>query len=232
MKRNPIVLRAFRCGTAAAMFCLVAAGFAAAQSVGPRPGSSTTQGTAEEYSRRSQSIILGRDGQDQGISEKLDRIATQLQNIIKRLERLEAQSGGQGNSQAVSQSKDDKAKSLLTSLDIITKGEQRVESLRKQLFDLMDKEGSLRGRITQLDVELRAENIDRNVAFSGSLRPEELREAKRKALEAEKKSAQQALTDVLSVRTGLEGSLQKAEALLEKLRQKFEKDIDAALVEN
>lgn len=188
----------------------------------------TKSPTPEEYSRQSQGIITGSGSQDQAVIDRLDRIASQLQTISRRLDRLE----GQSNSQSTQSSKDDKSKSLLTSLDIITKGEQRVESLRRQLFEVMDKESSLRAKIDQLEIDARPENIDRNLAFSGSLRPEELRDARRKAIEAERKNAQLTLVDIQSLRSALEGNLTKAETLVEKLRQKFEKDIDSALTEN
>jgi uncharacterized protein YhaN len=159
--------------------------------------------------------------QDSTVAERLDRISQQLLAISKRLDAIESNG-------AVPQA-DDRAKSLLTSLDIISKGEQRVESLRKQSLDLMEKEAAMRGRVDQLDADMRPEVIDRSLAFSGSLRPEEAREARRRALEAEKRSVQTTLAELQAARSGIEANLLRAEALVEKLRQKFEKDIDAAL---
>lgn len=185
------------------------------------PAPTPKPATPAEYSRQNQDIILGNSGQDQGIIERLDKISSQLQSIARRMDRLEGQSE--------TPSKEDKSKGLLTNLDIITKGEQRVETLRRQLFEVLDKQAAVRAKIDQLEIDARPESIDRSIAFSGTLRPDELREARRKSLEAERKNAVLTLADLQTVRGGLESNLAKAEALVEKLRAKFEKDIDSAL---
>jgi hypothetical protein len=118
---------------------------------------------------------------------------------------------------------------LLTNLDILTKAEQRVESLRKQRFDLVEKENSIRSRIDQIDVDIRPESIEKNIALVGTLRPEELREARRKSLDAERRNLQSMLNEIIASRTSLENNLLRADALVEKLRVKLEKDIDNAL---
>lgn len=159
--------------------------------------------------------------QDQTLGERLDRISRQLAGIERRLDRLEGKQ--------VPPPVEDKTKSLVTGLEIITKGEQRVESLRKQVFELKDKEASLRGLIDQLDADLRPEAIERSLAFTGSLRPDELREARRRSLDSQRRAAQASLTEVQAARIGVEANLLRAEALVEKLRLKFEKDIETAL---
>ncbi|HYJ90838.1 MAG TPA: hypothetical protein VEV84_06000, partial [Pyrinomonadaceae bacterium] len=122
-----------------------------------------------------------------------------------------------------------KQKRLSMNLDILTKAEQRSEDLRKQRFELAEKENSTRLRLDQIDIESRPEMIERSIATVGSLRPEELREAKRKSLEAEKRNLQSLLNDITSTRAALDQSLLKSDALIEKLRTKLEKDIDDAL---
>jgi len=124
---------------------------------------------------------------------------------------------------------DAKHKKLLLNLDILTRAEQRAETLRKQVFDLMEKENTTRAKVGQIDNDLRPESIDRTVAFAGSLRPEELRSTRKKTLEAEKANLENLLVEIQRNRANLDQSVQKADALVEKLRARLEKEIDAAL---
>ena len=124
---------------------------------------------------------------------------------------------------------DQKQKRLALNLEILTKAEQRVESLRKQSFEMLDKETSIKTKLEQIENDLRPESIDRNIAFVGSLRPEELRAARKKSLEAERTNLQNMLAEVQRTRSNLDLNVQKAELLVEKLRTKLEADIDSAL---
>lgn len=124
---------------------------------------------------------------------------------------------------------DEKQKRLLLNLDILTRAEQRSESLRKQLFDMIEKENAVKTKLDSLEYELRPEIIDRNQAFIGSLRPEEIRASRRKSLESERANLQSLLTEIQKTRTSLDASLQRSDVLVEKLRAKFEKEIDTAL---
>ena len=124
---------------------------------------------------------------------------------------------------------DEKQKRLSLNLDILTKAEQRSESLRKQLFEMMEKETAIRSKIDSLDYNLRPEAIERTTAITGSLRPEELRANRQKSLESEKANLQKLLVEIDKSKASLEISLQRADALVEKLRTKLEKEIDTAL---
>jgi predicted nucleic acid-binding Zn-ribbon protein len=137
-----------------------------------------------------------------------------------RLKKLEA---GQNTSY------DDRQKRVLMNLDILTRAEQRADSLRKQLFDMIEKENSLRARLDQIEYDIRPEIIERALQLGGSMKPEEIRENRRKSLTAERANIQSLLAQVQTTRTNLEGSLLRAEQMVEKLRAKAEKDIDDSL---
>ena len=124
---------------------------------------------------------------------------------------------------------DQKQKRLAMNLEILTKAEQRVESLRKQSFEMLDKETSIKTKLEQIENDLRPESIDRSIAFTGSLRPEELRAARKKNLEAERSNLQNMLAEIQRTRSNLDLNVQKAELLVEKLRTKLEAEIDSAL---
>jgi hypothetical protein len=124
---------------------------------------------------------------------------------------------------------DEKQKRLLLNLDILSRAEARSESLRKQVFEMIEKENSIRTRIDSLEYDLRPEMIERQTNMVGSLRPEEIRASKKKSLESERANLQTLLVEVQRTRGTLEISLGRADALVEKLRLKFEKEIDASL---
>ena len=124
---------------------------------------------------------------------------------------------------------DEKQKRLLLNLDILTRAEQRTESLRKQVFEMIEKENTVKTKLDALEYELRPEVIERSVALIGTLRPEEIRASRRKSMESERANLQSLLTEIQRNRSSLEISLQRADGLVERLRTKFEKEIDTAL---
>jgi len=146
-----------------------------------------------------------------------------IEELRERLLQLEAKSNKKDPEQ--------KQRQLAMNLDILTKSEQRSDGLRKQLFEMIEKETTLRGRMDQIDNDVRPEAIERSMATVGSLRPEELRAQRRRSLELEKANLQVLLTEVQKNRANLELNLQRADALVEKLRVKIEKEIDAALAD-
>lgn len=140
-----------------------------------------------------------------------------LKDIQSRIKKLESSQRNEN---------DDRQKRLALNIDILTKAEERVDSLRKQKFELTDKENSIRARLEQIDVDIRPEMIERSAATTGSLRPEELREARRRSLDAERRNLQSQLDEVTAARNAVGLNLQRAESLAEKLRDKLDKDID------
>jgi hypothetical protein len=146
-----------------------------------------------------------------------------IEELRERLLQLEAKSN--------KKDPDQKQRQLALNLDILTKSEQRSDSLRKQLFEMIEKENTIRGRIDQIDNDMRPESIERSMATVGSLRPEELREQRRRSLALEKTNLQTLLAAVQKNRTDLELNLQRSDALVEKLRVRIEKEIDDALSE-
>lgn len=154
--------------------------------------------------------------------QKLERYSQLIDELNARIKTLEA---GQ------KKDTDEKQKRLMLNLDILSRAEQRAESLRKQLFELIEKENTVKTRIGQISFDARPEIVERSTALIGSLRPEDVREARRKSLDAERQNLETLLTQIQINRSSLENSLQKADALVEKIRLKFEKEIDDVLEE-
>lgn len=144
----------------------------------------------------------------------------QLADMSARIKQLESE---------LKDGYDEKQKRLLLNLDILTRAEQRSESLRKQRFELVDKENQIQSRLDQIEIDIRPDTIERQVALAGSLRPEELREAKRRSLDAERKNLQSLLAQVQATRAVMDQNVERSDQLVEKLRVKLEADIDKSL---
>jgi hypothetical protein len=89
---------------------------------------------------------------------------------------------------------------------------QRAEKLRAQLRDVQAEEAELQTRVEQLDTDLRPENIEHYFAGTGSTRPEELREQRRRQLQNEKNRALMRLDQLAASRTRLEYAIVNADA--------------------
>ncbi len=160
---------------------------------------------------------------EETLFEKIDKISKRIKDLGTRVGSIEANQ---------KKELDDKQKKLLLNLDILTRAEQRAESLRKQLFEIIEKENEIKKKFDETEYLSRSENIERVAALTGSLRPEDIREQRKKALETEKSNMRALLVQIQSTRTNLEDSVAKADLLVEKLRFKLEKEIDEALSDN
>lgn len=147
-------------------------------------------------------------------------------NVTELLERIKKLEAGQGSTY------DEKQKRLLLNLDILTRAEQRSESLRKQLFEMIEKENTVKARLDQLEFDSRPEMIERSLQLAGSMKPEEIRDNRRKSLNAEKANLSALLLEIQATRSSLASNLTKSDQIVEKLRSKLEKDIDDSIMKD
>lgn len=147
--------------------------------------------------------------------------AQKVKELAARVKKLEAQR---------TDTYEESQKRMLLNLDILTRSEQRSESLRKELFDMMEKENSIKTRLDQIEYDISPEMINRSAAFAGSMKPEEVREMRRKSLESERQNLQTLLDEIQRTKANLTASLERSDQLVEKLRAKLEKDIDSTFL--
>lgn len=102
--------------------------------------------------------------------------------------------------------------------------QERAANLRAQLAGTQAKQAELQLRLQQLDEDLKPENIERSLAGIGSTHPEDLREARRRQLEIEKKGVQSQLDVLATSCTRLEAAIARADA--ESYPQKQSSGID------
>lgn len=115
----------------------------------------------------------------------------------------------------------DKQNPIALNLDLLTRAEQRAEILRKQLLELIEKETSLRSRLVQIDEDMRPESIERALNPYGTTRTAELRDARRRVLENDRKGIESLLNLTTQSRIRLEEDVKQADLLVFKLRQRL-----------
>ena len=119
---------------------------------------------------------------------------------------------------------------IAQNLDILTRAEQRAETMRRQLLEMTEKETAYRTRLMQLDEELRPESIDRSLSGVGTTRTPELRDLRRRQVDNERKGVEILLGQASSSRVRLEDELKQADLLVARIRQRLlpliEREID------
>lgn len=178
---------------------------------------------ADDYPQDGQIVVTEPENQtNEDLQEQLEQANARIRELKAQVKSLE--SGGENPYDA-------NQKRLLVNLDILSRAEQRAATLRKQLFEMVEKENAVRARIDQIAYDSREEVIRMSTATIGSLRPEDVRDARQKALGSEKANLQSLLSQIETNRAALELSVNRADALVEKIRLKLEKEIDDALNE-
>jgi hypothetical protein len=157
------------------------------------------------------------------ILQKLDKLDEKVKKVSTRVGSLES---------SKTADLDAKQKKILLGLDILSRAETRAEALRKQLFELIEKENDVKTKLDDAEYQSRPEIIERSTSGFGSLRPEDLREQRKKSLENQRNSQRALLAQIQSSRGALEDSVIKADQLVLKLREKIEVEIDLALADD
>lgn len=112
----------------------------------------------------------------------------------------------------------------LLDMERLTRAEQRAENLRLQQIDVESKLADLQARLEQNEWAIKPENIERMNAGYGSVRPEEARETRRRALEGERARLQAQIRILETSRTRLEQSLATADGEVDLLRRRLEQN--------
>ena len=104
---------------------------------------------------------------------------------------------------------------LVSSLGVMTvlgqnNAQETVEDIEYRLIEVRAKEEVGRIQLAELDELMKPENIERALAGVGSTRPEELREQRRRQLNAERTVVAAQLDQLVAERTRLESALETA----------------------
>jgi DNA repair exonuclease SbcCD ATPase subunit len=156
------------------------------------------------------------------LNEKIEKLSVKIKELTEKISSSESSKKNELR---------DKQQILIANLELLSKAEQRAENLRQKLFELTEKENSIKAQISQIDLESNDEVINRSVALMGGLKPEVFREQKIQSLQAQKNNLLNLLTQIQNYKAKLEENLSKADQIVEKLRTKLEREIDEALEE-
>ncbi len=120
---------------------------------------------------------------------------------------------------------------LVVGMQILVQAEQRVATLQKFQIELVEKEGQLRARLTQIENDLNPQSIDRSVAFEGSTQTPEIKENKRRGLSAERISLQGVLNQIQSNLQTASNDVREAQGLVARLRRTYLPQVEKDLAE-
>jgi len=107
-------------------------------------------------------------------------------------------------------------------MERLTRAEQRAESLRMQLMDVETKLAELQPRLEEVEYAVKPENIERSAAGFGTVRPEEVRETRRRQLETTKAGLERQVKILETSRVRLETAINTADAEVDRLRRRQE----------
>jgi len=162
-------------------------------------------------------------------------VAKQIEMLRQSVQALDATLNEIGNKMlsAPAKPKDPAADSqsrISNGFALLAQAEQRAEGLRRQLLELIEKETLYRTRITQLEEDMRPENVERSLSTYGTTRTAEIRDTRRRVLETERRGYQNLLTITIDSRARLEEEVRQADALAQNLRRRMnpllEKEIE------
>ena len=167
--------------------------------------------------------------QPQAATEPVANEIAQLRKTLQTLNsRLQAITTGLLSPDS-KQGDNEKLKQVASNLDLLSHTEERAEVLRKQLIELIEKETAYRTRLTQMDEDMRPENIERSMAGVGGTRTAEMRDTRRRSLDSERKGLETLLAITSQSRLRLEEDVRQADLLVAKFRQRLFPLIDKQL---
>ena len=173
--------------------------------------------------------IISRDDEDSlTVEDDVNETAVSREADIKLPRAIDSKSGREEVDENQISAKQQK---MMFYLDLLTRTEQRASSLRQQLYEAVEKQNNLSTKLKELEFAMRPESISGYAALRGSMRPEDVRDQRLKALELEIENTQTLLTQIEENRSRIEANLSKADLLVEKVRLKFDKIVDEPLQE-
>jgi hypothetical protein len=155
------------------------------------------------------------------LRKSLQTLNTRLREISEKILATDSKQSGSSN---------DEQNRIARNLDLLSRVEQRAEILRKQLLELIEKETSIKSRLVQIEEDMRPESIERTMNLIGTTRTLELRDARRRVLENDRRGYDSLLNQTSQSRLRLEDDVKQADALVSRLRQRLlpliDKEID------
>ncbi|HQZ97303.1 MAG TPA: hypothetical protein PLP21_13355 [Pyrinomonadaceae bacterium] len=148
------------------------------------------------------------------MSTSVQTLNERLQNFVDKFEKL----GGLSFTE--------KQLELVLGMELLVRAEQLIATHQKTQIELTEKLNETRGKLAQVDVDLRPRTIDRSVALVGTTETEELRDNRRQKLSAERQSLSQLMSQIQDGLTENNEKLRTATILANNLRRQYLPMID------
>jgi len=153
------------------------------------------------------------------ISRSVQQLSERLKNFVDKFEKV----GGLTLTE--------KQQRFIMGLEILVRSEQRVGILQKTHTELIEKHVQVKGRLTQIELELRPQSIERLTQLEGSTQTVEIRENRRDKLVAEQRSLQVLIAQVERNIAEAESALREAQAHVNRLRRSLLPQIEKEIGE-
>jgi len=142
---------------------------------------------------------------EESLQETVETLSGQVNSLTQELNQLKTQ------------------QRAMVDLERLSRVEQRIETSRAQLREVMEKESQLQARRDQIEIEILPQNIETRAGISGTTRPEVVREQIRTNLEAERTRIQNQLSLMMQSRAQLEVTITNADAERARLQERVDR---------
>jgi peptidoglycan hydrolase CwlO-like protein len=144
------------------------------------------------------------------LNEELEKLRKRLAQLSAEVERMRAEIA-----------RLDKYRQVDYTRDQITKEEDRIRGLQKELVDLSAREAPLRKRLDEIETQQQPDRIERSLAGVGSTKPEEMRDSISRQLSIEKRQIQGQLDTIQASRTRNQSFIANAEESIARLKRRL-----------
>ncbi len=125
----------------------------------------------------------------------------------------------------------EKQQKLVLGMQLLIQAEQRMATAERRQVELVEKEGQFRARLAQIENDLNPQSLDRSIAFEGSTQTPEIKENRRRALQAERTSLSSVLQQVSQNLQAAGNDFRDAQNLVYRLRRSFLPQVERELTE-
>jgi len=144
------------------------------------------------------------------LNDELDKLRKRLAQLSAEVDRMRAEIA-----------RLDKYRQIDYTRDQMTKEEDRIRVLQKELVELSAKEAPLRKRLDEIESQQQPDRIERSLAGVGSTKPEEVRDAVSRQLSIEKRQIQAQLDTIQATRARNQTFITNAEESIARLKRRL-----------
>lgn len=144
------------------------------------------------------------------LDEELEKLRKRLAQLSAEVDRMRAEIA-----------RLDKYRQVDYTRDQITREEDRIRGLEKDMVELSAREAPLRKRLDEIELQQQPDRIERNLAGVGSTKPEEMRDSVSRQLSIEKRQIQAQLDTIQASRTRNQSFITNAEESIARLKRRL-----------